>query len=164
MNMERWILIGIIAISILALFFLVPKNKAREAWMIFLSLQIITWPAGLLAVEWNMIDYPIQLFSFANEFNRSSFTFEFFLFPVTAIMFNLYYPKKIKKTGTFFYYFLFAGFFTCLEVIIERHTELVNYISWHGSYTLITVMVTLFLNHTYYHWFKKGVKGTETNE
>lgn len=164
MNMERWILIGIIAISILALFFLVPKNKAREAWMIFLSLQIITWPAGLLAVEWNMIDYPIQLFSFANEFNRSSFTFEFFLFPVTAIMFNLYYPKKIKKTGTFFYYFLFAGFFTCLEVIIERHTELVNYISWHGSYTLVTVMVTLFLNHTYYHWFKKGVKGTETNE
>jgi len=162
--MERWILIGILAISILALFFLVPKNKAREAWMIFLSLQIITWPAGLLAVEWNMIDYPIQLFSFANEFNRSSFTFEFFLFPLTAIMFNLYYPKKIKKTGTFFYYFLFAGFFTCLEVIIERHTELVNYISWHGSYTLITVMVTLFLNHTYYHWFKKGLKGTETNE
>ncbi|HEO8418880.1 CBO0543 family protein [Niallia sp. FSL W8-0635] len=162
MNMERWILIGIIAISILAILFLVPKNRAREAWVIFLSLQIITWPAGLLAVEWNMIDYPIQLFSFANEFNRSSFTFEFFLFPVTAIMFSLYFPKKSKKTGTFFYYFLFAGFFTCLEVIIERYTKLVDYLSWQGTYTLLSVMVTLFINHTYYIWFKKRLKGTET--
>lgn len=97
MNMERWILVGIIAISILAIFLLVPKQKTRDAWVIFLSLQIITWPAGLLAVEWNMIDYPVQLFSSANEFNRSSFTFEFFLFPVTAIMFSLYFPKNLKK-------------------------------------------------------------------
>jgi len=161
MNMERWILVGIIAISILAIFLFVPRKKAREAWVLFLSLQIITWPAGLLAVEWKMIDYPIQLFSFANEFNRSSFTFEFFLFPVTAIIFSLYFPKQFRKIGRFFYYFLFAGFFTCLEVIIERHTELVDYQSWHGSYTLISVMVTLFINHTYYNWFKKELKETE---
>ncbi|MEK4972250.1 CBO0543 family protein [Niallia sp. FSL R7-0648] len=161
MNMERWILVGIIVISILAIFLLVPKQKTREAWVIFLSLQIITWPAGLLAVEWNMIDYPVQLFSSANKFNRSSFTFEFFLFPVTAIMFSLYFPKKLKKTGKFFYYFLFAGFFTCLEVVIERYTELVDYLSWHGSYTLLSVMVTLYINHTYYSWFKKELKKNE---
>lgn len=161
MNMERWILVGIIAISIFAIFLLVPKQKAREAWVIFLSLQIITWPAGLLAVEWNMIDYPVQLFSSANEFNRSSFTFEFFLFPVTAIMFSLYFPEKSKKIGKFLYYFLFAGFFTCLEVLIERYTELVDYLSWHGSYTLLSVMVTLYINHTYYSWFKKELKYNE---
>ncbi|GKU82593.1 CBO0543 family protein [Niallia sp. NCCP-28] len=158
MSIERWILIGILVLSILVIYILVPKDKAKDAWVLFLSLQVITWPAGLLAVEIGLIEYPIQLLPVANEFNKSSFSFEFFLFPVTAIIFSLYFPKKFNKMGKFLYYLIFAGFFTCLEVILERHTGLVEYHGWKGYWTLITVIASLFINHSYYIWFRKGIK------
>ena len=92
MNVERWILVGIIGVSILAVWLLIPKHKAREAWVLFLFLHMITWPAGLFSVQMGWIDYPVQLLPNINEFNRTSFTFEFYLFPVIAVIFSLYFP------------------------------------------------------------------------
>ena len=153
---DRWILIIILVVSVIAVFILVPRTKIRDAWVIFLSLQVITWPAGLFAVEMKWIEYPIQLFAFDNHFNRSSLTFEFFLFPVTAIIFNLYFPIKQKK-WTILYYLVFTGFFTGLEVLLERYTDLVQYHKWKWYWTLITVIASLFINRHYYKWFKKDL-------
>ena len=155
MNIERWILVGIIGASILAVWLLIPKKKAREAWVLFLFLHIITWPAGLLPVQMGWIDYPVQLLPNINEFNRTSFTFEFYLFPVVAIIFSLYFPESLKWKGALLYYLLFSGFFTGMEVIIEKPTDLVQYHEWKWYWTLITVMISLYLNNSYYKWYKK---------
>ena len=119
---------------------------------------MITWPAGLLAVEMDLISYPITLFPSANQYNQSSFFFEFFLFPTIAIIFSLHYPKK--RVGIVFYYIIFTGFFTGLEVILEKTTKLVEYHHWKWYWTFVTVNFSLFINHTYYLWFIKGLKGT----
>ena len=161
MNMERWILIGFSSICIFALFKLIPRSKARDAWVLFAFLQVITWPAGLFAVEKGWIEYPTQLFPYVNQYNRTSFSFEFFLFPIVAIFFSLYYPDKVKPKGAAIYYLSFTGFFTICEVLLERYTTLVKYHEWKWYWTLTTVMISLFLNHKYYSWFKKRLVKVE---
>jgi hypothetical protein len=154
MNLERWILIGVIVLSIFAIIIFIPRSKSREAWVLFLFLQVITWPAGLFAVEMGWIEYPVQLLKGVNQYNRTSLTFEFFLFPMIAIMFSLYFPN-VRRFGVIVYYVCFAGFFTIIEVLLERTTRLVEYHEWTWYWTLITVIISLFLNHKYYLWYKQ---------
>jgi hypothetical protein len=161
MNLERWILIGMFVVSILSTIILIPRNKAREAWVLFLFLQVITWPAGLFAVEMGWIEYPVQLLKGANQYNRTSLTFEFFIFPIVAIIFSLYYPN-VRWFGATIYYVCFAGFFTIIEVILERTTRLVEYHGWTWYWTLITVIISLFFNHKYYLWYKQKLIKVKT--
>lgn len=155
MENERLLLLGIVLLSLLLLIIFLPLSKMRDAFVIVLFLQMLTWAAGLFAVEKEWIEYPVQLFRKENQVNQSSFTFEFFVFPVVAIFFSLKYPTKTTKFNKFLYYFLFTSFFTLLETIIERNTNLVHYIKWKWYWTLISVMIALFINHSYYTWFKK---------
>ncbi|MEH7304178.1 CBO0543 family protein, partial [Neobacillus drentensis] len=150
MNFERWILLGIYFLCIIAIFKLVPRKKVRDAWVLFLFLQVITWPAGLFAVEMGWIEYPTQLLPNANDYNKTSFAFEFFIFPIVAIFFSLYYPNKAKIKGALIYYISFAGFFTICEVVLEKNTTLVEYHEWKWYWTLLTIIISLFLNHRYY--------------
>jgi hypothetical protein len=161
MNLERWILISVVVVSILAIIILIPRNRAREAWVLFLFLQVITWPAGLVAVEMGWIEYPIQLIKGVNQYNRTSLTFEFFLFPVVAILFSLYFPK-VRWYGAVIYYVCFAGFFTMIEALLERTTKLVEYNGWRWYWTLITVIISLFFNHKYYLWYKQKLIKVKT--
>lgn len=162
MDNERLLLIGIVLISLLLLIIFLPLSKLRDACVIVFFLQMLTWAAGLYAVEKGWIEYPVQLFPKENQVNQSSFTFEFFVFPVVAIIFSLKYPTKTNKFNKFLYYLIFISFFTMLEWIIERNTNLVHYIKWKWYWTLISVMITLFITHSYYTWFKKDLAEVKT--
>ncbi|KAA0547182.1 hypothetical protein FZW96_14525 [Bacillus sp. BGMRC 2118] len=163
MNLERWILIAIIVITILTIFTCIPRNKARDACVLFLFLQVLTWPAGLFPVEMGWIEYPIQLLPDANHTNRTSLIFEFFIFPIVAILFSLYFPN-VKRFGALMYYVGFAGFFTIIESILERTTSLVDYHGWSWYWTLLTVMICLFFNNKFYRWYKKKLIKVPANE
>ena len=162
MNLERWILIGVISVSLLTIITLIPRDRAREAWILFLFLPLITWPAGLFVVEMGWIEYPIQLLKGVNQYNRTSLTFEFFTFPVVAIIFSLYFPN-VRWYGAIIYYVCFAGFFTIIEVLLEKTTRLVEYHEWTWYLTLITVIIALFLNHTYYLWYRQKLNKANTS-
>ena len=162
MNAERWILVVIMVFTIIIVWILVPREKARDAWLLYLSLQVITWPAGLFSVEMKWIEYPIQLFPKVNEYNKSSFFFEFFIFPIISIIFSLYYPSR--RVLIVLYYIFFTGFFTGIEASLEKTTELVKYHQWKWYWTFITVNIALYLNHQYYVWFKKDLKKVVNNE
>lgn len=164
MNFERWFLIGFIIICIFALWRFIPKHKGRDAWVLFLFLQVITWPAGLFTVELGWIEYPTQLLPNTNSYNKSSFSFEFFFFPVVAIFFSLYFPRRKHWLIIILYYVGISGFFTTIEVLLEKFTALVKYIKWNWYWTFITVNIALFLNDSAYKWFKKGLKQVQMNE
>lgn len=159
--MERWILIGILLLSIAAIIIWIPKEKARDAWVLYLFLQVITWVTGLFVTEMGWIEYPTQLFPRESDFNKSSFVNEFFLFPVVSIFFSLYYPKKVKWTVVSLYYIAFSGIFTGFEFILEKFTTLVKYHGWKWYWTIISVVISLFLNHKYYLWFRKRLVKVE---
>lgn len=154
----KWIIAGSIIIGVLSIWKLVPRERAREAWVPFLSLGSLTWAAGLFVVEMGWISYPVQLFSKENQINESSFTFEFFLFPILAILFSLYYPSQKGTLIKWLYGFVFSGVFTAAEVILEKYTNAVKYDEWKWYWTFFSVVLVLMLNHQFVKWFKKGLK------
>lgn len=155
--MDRLILISVDLIAALLLVFKTPKDKLREASIIFFFKQTMTWSIGLLVVESGLITYPIREFVKAGA---TSFSFEYFIYPSLCVIFNLQYPmgkKKWKKAG---WIVGFPTIMTIIEVIIERKTELIEYMNWTWYWTWITLLLTFLISRVYFLWiYKKSGKG-----
>jgi hypothetical protein len=145
------IIIGWIIVTVMLLIY-VNKNKIRHAILIFLAKQCMTWLFGILVVEFNLIEYPVR--SFANG-TRTSFDFEFYMYPAFCAIFNLHYPKEKGFIGQFLHYFYYCTSLTIIEVIVERHTEIINYIHWTWYITWITFCLTFYISRKFYLWFFK---------
>jgi hypothetical protein len=91
---------------------LVPRNKLREAQLIFLFKQMLAWVNGLIVVELHLIEYPVrELMAYGG-----SFSFEFFIYPAVCVLFNLHFPEDkgwMAETG---WYILFPTWMTIMEV------------------------------------------------
>jgi len=80
---ETIIEISSLFVSAALLLIFVPKNKIREASVIFCFKQLITWLLGLFVAEFNLIEYPVRLFANAT---KASFTFEYFVYPSICVI------------------------------------------------------------------------------
>ncbi len=153
MSKEIVILVATWILMITTLIFFVPKNKIRHAQVIFLFKQFITWLFGLIVVEMRLIKYPVRLFSYAN---RTSFSFEYFIYPSICVVFNLHYPKGNSKIKQFMYFFYYCTGMTIFEVLCETYTDLIEYTHWTWYWSWITFYLTLYLSRKYYLWFFKS--------
>ncbi len=145
-----WAIAFIITIIVLIKF--VPKNKFREAQVIFFFKQLITWIFGLTVAELKLIEYPYRQFPHATE---ASFGFEFFVYPAVCVIFNLHYPNGKSKARQFMHYFNFCSIITFIEVLCERYTDIIKYNHWTWYATWITLFITFFMSRQYYIWFYK---------
>jgi len=145
------ILYALYAITFILLAY-IPRNKLKEASLIFLFQLFVTWFLGLLTVELRLIEYPVREFS---HVNRTSFLYEFLLYPVLSIFFCLYYPKNRKWPIQLLYIILFSAGLTLPEVIIEKNTHLIHYIHWKWYFSWLSISCTLFLTWLFYKWFYK---------
>ncbi|HEX2927715.1 MAG TPA: CBO0543 family protein [Ruminiclostridium sp.] len=133
----------------------VPKNKIREAQLIFFFKQLITWFFGLIVVQLRLIEYPFRLFPYAN---KTSFSFEYFIYPAICVIFNLHYPKNVGKLKQFLYYVYFCTAITVFEELCVEYTNLIKYIHWTWYYTWVSFYLTFYISHKYYLWFFKESK------
>lgn len=140
-------------ITSLLLFKYVPKNRIREAHISFLFKQFITWLFGLLVVEKGLISYPNRLFF--KKANKSSFTFEYFVYPALCSLFNLYYPEKSNNAAKLIYYFIHTSIITCFEIFAVKYTNLIKYNNWKWYWSFITMWVTYYVSRIYHRWFYK---------
>jgi len=154
-SLEQIILIASCVITIVSIFFLVPKDKIREAWLIFLFKQTLTWSIGLYVVQKGRIEYPIRLFF--EKATGTSFEFEFIIYPVLCVYFNLYYPQKGSSFIKVGYYAVFCSAITAFEAILEKNTLLIKYIGWSWYWTWLTLFVTFYISRTFYLWFFKKI-------
>jgi hypothetical protein len=146
-----FIIIGwVVTIGLLLKF--IPKNKIREAHVAFFFKQLLTWLLGLLVVELRLIEYPVRLFSYAN---KTSFTFEYFIYPSLCAIFNVHYPEKKSAFGQFMYFFYYCTTITILEIYVEKYTNILKYIHWNWYITWITLFITFYATRKYYVWFFK---------
>lgn len=145
---DRTILISIDIITALALIWLTPKDKLREASIIILFKQTMTWSFGLLVVEWGLIEYPVREFVKANA---TSFSFEYFIYPSLCVIFNLRYPTE-TKWKKWAWFLAFPTAMTILEVVLERKTGLIRYVHWNGFYSWVTLLLTFLLSRLYFLW------------
>ena len=154
MNINYTIIVGEWIITIALLFKFIPRNKFKKATLAFLFNQVITWLFGLLVVELRLIKYPVRLlFTYAS---KTSFTFEYFVYPSICGIFNVYYPTKKNFVGQFMYYFYYCTSMTILEVIFEKYTDILKYIHWTWYITWITLFFTFYVTRKFYVWFFKS--------
>ena len=150
MTIDSIILAAAWIITIIILVLFIPKDKLREAQLIFLFKQAITWITGLLVVELKLLEYPVRLFSYAN---RTSFSFEFFIYPSLCAVFNLHYPINKGILKRFMHYFNFCSAMTIIEVLCEKYTNIIKYLDWTWYVTWITLFITFWLSRQFYLWF-----------
>ncbi len=156
MSLESVILIVAWGLMIALLVIFVPRNKIREAQVIFLFKQLMTWIFGLIVAELGLIEYPVRVFSYAS---RASFTFEFFIYPSLCVIFNLHYPENKRALRQLGHYVLFCSAITVVEVLCERFTNIIHYVNWTWYTTWFTLLITFYLSRLYYIWFfRKRIK------
>lgn len=128
----------------------VPREQWRQAHVAFLFMQTMTWLLGFLTVELKLLEYPDRLFEYAS---RTSFTFEYFVYPSICVLFNLYYPAKSTLFIRVRYYLYYLVAITSIELVLEVFTDLITYLHWNAFWTFTTTLVTLFLSRKYIKWF-----------
>lgn len=138
----------LVTIGMLLLF--VPKNKIREAWLIFFFKQLLTWILGLAVVEFGLIEYPVRLFPHANQ---TSFSFEYFIYPSICVIFCLHYPANKVRIRRFLYYVYYCTAITIVEVFIEKYTDIIKYVNWSWYITWVTLFITFYASRKYYLWY-----------
>jgi hypothetical protein len=149
MKMEWWLLFSVYLTATGILFF-IPKNRIRLAAVAFLFQQVITFLIGLVVVEMGLLEYPVRLFA---SINRTSFTFEFYAFPVICAAFNVWYPNRRSTLIQWGYYAGFCSVLTIVEVMIEKYTKLITYIHWEWYITWVTIFLALFFARLFCVWF-----------
>ncbi|MED4203324.1 CBO0543 family protein [Neobacillus mesonae] len=149
MRIEWWILISVYIVTA-GLIFFIPKNKIRLAVVAFLFKQMITFIIGLMVYEWGLLEYPVRLFA---SINRTSFTFEYFSFPMVCAVFNVWFPAHRTKLIQWGYYASFSSVLVIMEVIIEKYTELINYIHWEWYISWLSICLSFFISRLFCVWF-----------
>lgn len=139
-------------ITLVVLIIFVPKARLREAWVIFLFKQLMTWLFGLLVVEFKLIEYPVRLFSYAN---KTSFCFEFFIYPAVCVIFCLYYPRNKGNWLKLLHYVKYSTVITVIEILVEKYTNIITYLHWTWYLTWMTLFITFFFSFKFYEWFFK---------
>lgn len=142
--------IWLITFGLLLVF--IPKNKIRYAVVAFLFKQMLTWPLGLMVVKKDLITYPERYFK---KENKSSFSFEYFIYPALCAIFNIKYPEKYNWFVKLLYIVFYAGAMTLGEVAIERYTNLIKYRKWKWYWSFLTLGITNYLSRLFYRWFFK---------
>jgi len=133
-----------------SLVILIPKNKIREAQVVFLFIQGITWVLGLLVAQFSLIEYPVRPFPHASTTN---FSFEYFIYPSICTIFTFKYPEKKSAFIQFMYYFYYCTTLTVTEVIAEKYTNLLKYINWDWYISWIAFFIIFYISRKYYIWF-----------
>ena len=111
---------------------------------------------GLSVVEFKLIEYPSK--ASIPYASKTSFAFEYFIYPCICAIFNVHYPIKKNTFGEFMYYFYYCTSMTVLEIFVEKYTNILKYIHWTWYITWITLYMTFYCTRKFYLWFKKNDK------
>ncbi|WP_127533928.1 CBO0543 family protein [Paenibacillus kobensis] len=149
MRVDYWILASVYVISA-GLIFLIPRDRIRLAVAAFLFKQAITFLIGLVVVQAGLIEYPIREFA---SVNRTSFSYEYFAFPLMCAYFNVRYPNGRSIPIQLGYYAVYSIVLTVMEVIIETYTDLIEYIHWEWYVSLITIGLSFWITRMFCVWF-----------
>lgn len=116
----------------------------------FLFKQLITFLIGLMVVELGLLEFSVREFA---SINRTSFTFEYYAFTVVCAAFNVWYPIGRSIPIQFAYYAGYSSVLTSIEVIIEKYTDLIEYIHCDWYIAWITMCLLFLISRLFCVWF-----------
>lgn len=133
--MEIIILWSLLIIGIALFLYSLRKPPIKDLLLIYFMTSFFSIFLGVIVVEEKLIEYPI---SFLSNYFSSSLLYEYLLFPVVCIYFyqatyNSKYPSMILKC------LLFTSVLTIIEILLERYTDLIDYLNWSGVHSFISI-------------------------
>ncbi|WP_376768175.1 CBO0543 family protein [Paenibacillus alginolyticus] len=153
--MDMIILYSVWIITAVLLVIFIKRKNSIKAQVSFLFMQIPSWLFGAWVVQKRLIEYPV---GFLKIVYKSSFTFEFFVFPSVSAIFNVHFPKDRSWFFKSIYILIFPTIITIIEVILVKYTQLIKYLNWDWCWSFITITFTLLISYGYYLWFFKKIK------
>lgn len=151
MSLERFVLIAVWFLIILIVV-LLPREKWREACVVFLACQVFTWSLSLISVEIKWVENPVREFS---EAAASNFTFNYAFRPIVCVLYSLNYPRKKNMLMKVFHTFFYVSILTAFIYAVERYTDLIDAIklTWYISFFL--GLIVFYTVEKYKEWFFK---------
>lgn len=161
MNLTAENLISLIAAIftlLLAIFAIDWRNNFREWIALFLFQGEISLVLGSLVVESGMLDYPVRILP---NWYDTSLLFELWVLPILCILYNQIINKRsVWSMG--YCAVLFSAGITIIEYILEKNTDLIEYIEWSWITTFVTVTLAFWFSRLFiiayrraYHYFEQ---------
>ncbi|MEC0227093.1 CBO0543 family protein [Paenibacillus alba] len=150
MTVERAILIWVWVLCIVLIPILIPKRRSREAILLFLANQLLTWILSVMFVEWGLLENPIREFPAASG---SNFTNNYLLFPFLSTLFSLYYPNHKSFGLQVLYQIMFVLGGGIYIACISKYTELLRYIHLNVYLQMLVTLIVINMTRLYGIWF-----------
>ncbi|MNE76043.1 hypothetical protein D3C80_1722550 [compost metagenome] len=130
----------------------------KEAFILFMSAQVITWPAGLLLVELDFMTNPVREFPIAT---RSNFTFNYMFYPIVSMAANLYYPVNASKWKQAVYQIAAVGGLSGLMQLVSIHTLLIDHVMFNWLLSFLIMFLAFNATRKYAVWYFRGLRRRE---
>ncbi|MDD9270981.1 CBO0543 family protein [Paenibacillus sp. GCM10023248] len=156
MTVERVVLIAVWAVCLLLIPLMIPRHRIREAVLLFLFTQMITWVMSLLFVEWRFIENPIREFPAATQ---SNFTNNYLLLPLLSTLFSIYYPAQKPASVRFLYHLRIVLAIGVYLAFVSSYTEILNYVHFNIYAHILVVWLVINAVRSYAsYFFKKEIR------
>ncbi|MBD0382524.1 CBO0543 family protein [Paenibacillus sedimenti] len=152
MTIERAILILIWLVAVILIPVAIPKDRTREAIVVFFANQMITWILSVLFVEMGWFENPVREFPKAAGTN---FTDNYLLYPLTSTLFYLYYPREKSLLIRVLYQASYIVVACIYMQTIETYTDLLEFVHFNIFYNGIVLFLCVNAVRFYGHWFFK---------
>ncbi|PLR66046.1 CBO0543 family protein [Bacillus sp. UMB0893] len=149
---ELIVLVLIWAAAILLLVFKVPREKRRDANIVFLFSQSLAWLYVYIQTFTGNMEFPFREF---HESTKMSFSLYYIFYPAISVFFILYYPKKgfLKKCV---YFGMYAYGIQGFAYLLAQYTELITYNNYSLLMQFFINCGILIIVRGFYYWFQKG--------
>ncbi|MFD0694489.1 CBO0543 family protein [Paenibacillus sp. GCM10027628] len=156
MTFERVILIIVWGIGLILIPLTIPKDRMREAALVFLANQMITWTLSVLFVEMGLFENPVREFPKAAGIN---FTNNYLLYPLSSTLFYLYYPKEKSPIIKVLYQACYVAVACIYVQAIATYTNLFKYVHFNAFYNGLVFFLGINAARFYGYWFFKKSHG-----
>ncbi|SFA84320.1 hypothetical protein SAMN04488072_102265 [Lentibacillus halodurans] len=134
------------------------KKPHLKDWLLcYLTAAYFAAFLGELVVYYQMLSYPVRLFPLF----QSSVLYEHLLLPLVCIY---YYQSSYNKgiLTCLLKALLYSSVLAAFEILLEKNTDLIHYISWYWYYSLTSLFLFLLLVRSLM-WLMDDITGKREN-
>lgn len=154
MSKELVILLLSWVTAIVLLIWKVPREKRKEAQVVFLFAQTVGWLYLFIQTYHGNIVFPFREFPQASDM---LVTLHYIIYPTFSVFFVLFYPKTTRNWKIVSYYLIFVFFHQFYEMLLEHYTKLIDYRHMNFLWGFIVKIIVYFTIYRFYKWFAKGL-------
>jgi hypothetical protein len=155
MSKETLILIVSWGIAIVLLIWKVPRNKIKDAQIVFLFAQSLGWLYVFVQSYFNNLVFPIREFPKATDMLVS---LHFIIYPTFCVFFVLYFPETSKKWKIILHYLVFVFLNQSYEMLLERYTKLIDYKHLNALWGFLIKTLVYYCIYRFYRWYIKRLR------